>query len=68
MTDKMKKKKIAFLGIFVIGLMGIIVSACYDYLLSKLEPVFGNYQIAGVAAGMIIAFVGIVLFAMKPKE
>ncbi|MBA3044022.1 hypothetical protein FP804_02670 [archaeon] len=68
MTDKMKKKKIAFLGIFVIGLMGIIVSACYDYLLSKPEPVFGNYQIAGVAVGMIIAFVGIVLFAMKPKE
>jgi predicted nucleic acid-binding protein len=68
MTDKMKKKKIAFMGIFVIGLMGIIVSACWDYLLSKSEPVFGNYQIAGLVIGMIIAFAGIALFAMKPKE
>ncbi|MDI6916986.1 MAG: hypothetical protein QMC80_04230 [Thermoplasmatales archaeon] len=68
MTDKMKKKKIMFLGVFVVGLMGIITSACWDYLLSKSEPVFGIYQIAGVIAGMIIAFVGIALFAMKPKE
>ena len=68
MTDKTKKKKIMFLGVFVIGLMGIITSACWDYLSSKSEPMFGNYQIAGVVVGMIIAFVGITFFAMKPKE
>lgn len=68
MTDKMKKKKIMFLGVFVIGLMGIIVSACWDYLSSKSEPIFGNYQIIGVVVGIIIAVAGTVLFAMKPKE
>ena len=68
MTDKMKKKKIMFLGVFVIGLMVIITSACWDYLLTKSKPVFGNYQIIGVIVGMIIAFVGIAFFAMKPKE
>lgn len=68
MTDKMKKKKIMFLGVFVIGLMGIIVSACWDYLSSKSEPMFGNYQIAGVVVGVIIAVAGTVLFAMKSKE
>jgi len=68
MTDKTKKKKIMFLGVFVIGLMGIITSACWDYLLTKSKPVFGNYQIIGVIFGMIIAFVGIALFTMKQKE
>lgn len=68
MTDKIKKKKIISLGVFVIGLIGIIISACWDYLLSKLEPGFGNCQIAGVVAGIIIAVAGTVLFAIKPKE
>ena len=68
MSDKMKKKKIISLGVFVIGLIGIIISACYDYLLSKPEPLFGNYQITGVVAGIVIAVAGTALFAMKPKE
>lgn len=68
MSDKIKKKKIISLGVFVIGLIGIIVSACWDYLSSNPEPVFGYYQIVGVIAGIIIAVAGIVLFAMKSKE
>lgn len=68
MSDKIKKKKIISLGVFVVGLIGIIISACWDYLLSKLEPGFGNYQIAGVVVGIIIAVAGTALFAMKSKE
>ncbi len=68
MSDKIKKKKIISLGVFVIGLIGIIISACWDYLLSKPEPLFGNYQITGVIVGVIIAVAGTVLFAMKFKE
>lgn|GEM_PF-1535086 len=62
----MEKIKAGAIAVFVIGLLGIILSASWDWIVGN-ECCMGNYQIAGIVGGVIIAVVGAVLWAYKPK-
>ena len=84
----MEKTKVGAIAVFVIGLLGIILSASWDWILRNSlceflkyqesafstfrniagsECCMGNYQIAGIAGGVIVAVVGAVLLVYKPK-
>ena len=62
----MEKTKAGAIAIFVIGLLGIILSASWDWIAGN-EYNMGNYQTAGIVGGVIIAIIGAVLFVYKPK-
>ncbi|MBU3902498.1 MAG: hypothetical protein KKE04_03935 [Candidatus Thermoplasmatota archaeon] len=63
----MEKIKAGAIVVFVIGLLGIILSAAWDLIASKSECNMGNCQIAGIVGGVIVAVVGAVLLVYKPK-
>lgn len=56
------KKEYIYLGVFGVGILGSIVSRVWDYIV-RTEFSIGNYQIAGIAGGVIIAVLGAALFA-----
>lgn len=62
----MEKTKVGAIAVFVIGLLGIILSASWDWIAGN-ECCIGNYQTAGIAGGVIVAVVGAVLLVYKPK-
>ncbi len=63
---KMEKTKAGAIMVFVIGLLGIILSASWDWIAGN-EYYMGNYQIAGISGGVVIAIIGAVLWIYKPK-
>ncbi|MBA3043595.1 hypothetical protein FP804_00480 [archaeon] len=62
----MEKTKAGAIVVFVIGLLGIILSASWDWIAGN-ECCMGNYQTAGIVGGVIIAIIGAVLWIYKPK-
>lgn len=62
----MEKIKVGAIVVFVIGLLGIILSASWDWIAGN-EYCTGNYQVAGIIGSVVIAVVGAVLWAYKPK-
>ncbi len=65
----MEKNKMISIGVFAIGLLGLIVSAVWDYINTGTQTAvsIGTYQYAGIAGGMIIAIVGVALLVVKKK-
>ena len=63
---KMEKTKAGAIMVFVIGLLGIILSASWDWIAGN-EYYIGNYQVAGIIGSVVIAVVGAALWAYKPK-
>ena len=62
----MEKTKAGAIAVFVIGLLGIILSASWDWIADN-EYYMGNYQTVGIIGGVIIAIIGAVLWIYKPK-
>lgn len=63
----MEKNKMISMGAIAIGLLGLIISAAWDYITRAETVSIGIYQYAGIAAGVIIAIVGAALLVVKKK-
>lgn len=63
----MNTKKIIGTIVLVVGIAVLIVFATADRIGIGQNPHFGNVQIAGTIAGVVVAIVGLVLLLRKEK-
>ncbi|MDI6917240.1 MAG: hypothetical protein QMC80_05530 [Thermoplasmatales archaeon] len=64
----METTKAGSIVVFVIGLLGIILSASWDWIAAGNECCMGNYQTVGIAGSVTIAIAGAVLWIYRPKS
>jgi hypothetical protein len=61
----MNAKKIISMLLLLVGIILLILSVIADKVGIGTNPEFGSYQITGVAVGIIMAIIGLILFSKK---